>query len=658
VRRALAVAAAIGLCTVGIAIPSTAATVARTGWTISIASPQGAMPSFAYPFASGDELTTANVERLQHLAYRPLYFFGGGPNVRLDASLSLATAPVYAAGDTQVSFTIRPGLQWSDGEPVTAQGVVEWLNLLAAFPGMWGDYLAPLPSGVPLGIPDDVRFVVVSGSTVTMTLSGPVNPTWFTDSELSQITPLPASWDRYEPSRPHVPATGPMSIAASRGHFTAATADAGCYSSHWIGDGNTGPSATFVDPLGTRTVVAAIDASQAQRCEDVVQLYRSMAFDTSDYASPGTDVAAAFGLSDGPWRLLSFHPSAGAYTMAPNRAPGASGQHPTAALLSFVPCASAAACAGLLQRGIVDQGELPLADAPQVSSLVAGPSRNLLRAKGYREQVVAPWSTSYLPYNFASTAGAGGHAGRVFSQRYFRLAFQSLVDQTSMISQALSGYGVVTSAPIPSDPKNAFSSRVTNPAPFSVARSAALLASHGWHLAPGRLTTCAVPKKCGPGVPRGTPLKFTVEYAASSPALTKEIALLVRDAVKVGIELTAVPTSTARVLADVGSASTTWDLASWDGGWQYAPDYFPSGEWLFAMGSQWNVGGYADAHATALVAATLRSPTELAAYDAYVAAQLPVVWQPTPVTLLETRATIRDVAASPTGALTPEAWRR
>ncbi|HEV3213173.1 MAG TPA: ABC transporter substrate-binding protein [Acidimicrobiales bacterium] len=634
-----------------------AATSARAGWVIAIASPRSSTPSFAYPFASGDELTPANVHDFQQLAFRPLYFFGGARTVQLNEPLSLATRPVYGKGDTSVSFTIKPGLRWSDGELVSAQGVVEWLNLLAAYPGMWGDYLAPTPTGVPLGIPDDVRAVAVSGNTVTMTLAGPVNPTWFTDSELSQITPLPASWDRYEPSHPHVPATGPLSISGNLGRFTGPTANAGCYSTHWIGDGNLGPGAAFVDPLGTRTVVQAADVPQAQRCVDAVQLFRSMAFDTADYATAGTDVAAAFGLSDGPWRLLTYHRATGGYTFAPNRAAGASGQHPAATLLSFVPCAGTASCEGLLARGVVDQGALPLADAPRVSSLAAGPSRNPLRAAGYREQVVAPWATTFMPYNFASTSGAAGHAGRVFAQRYFRLAFQSLVDQPAIIGQALSGYGVVTTAPIPTDPSSAFSTAVANPAPFNVAHAAALLASHGWHLAPGRRTTCSVPAKCGVGIPRGTPLAFSIVYAPS-PGLTRSIALLVHDAKKVGIVLTATSAPPASVLADVGSASPTWDLASWDGGWQYEPDYFPSGEWLFAAGSPWNVGGYADAHATALVAATLRLPSELAAYDAYLALQLPVVWLPTPVTLLETRATLHDVAASPIGSLTPEAWRR
>jgi peptide/nickel transport system substrate-binding protein len=630
----------------------------RAGWVITIASPRSTTPGFAYPFASGDELTSANVDDLQQLMYRPLYFFGGSSSVEMDASLSLATPPVYNATDTAVSFTIKPGRRWSDGEPVTAQGVVEWLNLLAAFPGMWGDYLAPLSSGEALGIPDDLREVTVSGSTVTLTLSAQVNPTWFTYNELSQITPLPGSWDRYEPSHPRVPLTGPSSITGSHGDFTGPTVDSGCYSTTWIGDGTTGPSTTFVDPLGTRTVVPAADIAEAMRCEDVVELYRSMAYDTADYTSPGTDVAATWGISDGPWRLATFHHAAGAYTMVPNRAVGASGQQATAAMLSFVPCSTTTSCEALLANRIVEQGTLPLGDAPTVRSLAAAPSHNPLHARGYREQVVAPWSTSYLPYNFASTSGARGHAGHVFSQLYFRQAFQSLVDQPTVIARDLNGYGVATTGPIPTTPTTAFGSAMSTHSPYATAHAAALLTRHGWHVAPGKLTTCAVPAKCGAGIPRGTPLSFTLEYAPSTVAPSRSVTLLAHDAAKVGIELTLTEVTTARVLADVSAPSSSWDLASWDGGWRYAPDYYPSGEWLFAAGSPWNVGSFNDPHTTALVTATLRSSTKLPSYGADVAAVLPVVWQPTPVTLLETSAPIHDVVASPLGAITPEAWRR
>ena len=45
-------------------------------------------------------------------------------------------------------------------------------------------------------MPDDVKSVVANGPTkVTITLTGPTNPYWFTYNELSQITPFPMAWD-------------------------------------------------------------------------------------------------------------------------------------------------------------------------------------------------------------------------------------------------------------------------------------------------------------------------------------------------------------------------------------------------------------------------------------------------------------------------------
>ncbi len=627
----------------------------RSGWIISIATPTSATPDWAYPFASGDEATTANVQGFEQLYDRPLYEFGDGATVALDTAGSLADAPVYAKGDTQVSFALRPGLQWSDGTPVTPGDVVQWLNLDAAYPSMWADYLAPTPSGQALGLPDDLRAVAVSGLRVTLTLAGPVDPTWFTYSELSQLTPLPPAWDLYEPSHPHLQAGGPNSLAGNGGRFTGPTASAGCDGSRWIGDGNDGPSSTFLDPMGTRTVVTASNVALAQRCVDVVDLMRSASADTAHYATPGTDVARLFSLSDGPWRLRTYDAATGSVTFLPNLHAGASGGTPAASRLDLVPCASAAACAALLSHGRVTAGELPLSVAPPTPSLAAAPSRNPMR--GYREHVVGSWSTTFLPYNFSSARGADGRAGRVFRQAYFRQAFQSLVDQPGWIRGPLDGYGAPEASPVPSFPPSAFSHVRAAPYPYSIARAGSLLRAHGWHVVAGGLTTCASAAACGTGLVKGTPLSFTIEFAPSSPALTEGLRRLVASAAKLGVQLTLHQTTLTRVLDDVSTPSAGWDLASWDGGWQYAPDYFPSGEWLFATGSPWNVGRYADPAATRLVLATLQSPGTLGAYETYLADQLPVVWLPTPVSLVEVRAAVQGVQLSPLGGLSPQTWR-
>ncbi len=649
--------AALVLGAAALAAPRAVAASPRTGWTISIATPTSSTPDWAYPFGSGDVETPSNVEGFEQLMYRPLYYFGAGPTVGLDRALSLAGPPVYAKGDTQVSFSMRPGLRWSNGSTVDAADVVQWLNLDAAYPSAWADYLAPLPSGQPLGLPDDLRAVAVSGARVTLTLSGPVDPTWFTYSELSQITPLPGAWDLYEPSHPHLQASGPNSLAGNGGHFTGSTASGGCDATHWIGTGTTGPSSVFLDPMGTKTVVTAANVAQAQRCVDVVELMRSASADTQHYTAAGTDTARLFSLSDGPWRLLTYSLATGSITFAPNLAAGASGARPAATRLDLVPCGSNTACLALLSSGRVDQGALPIAEAPSTPSLADAPAHNPLAKDGYREAVAAGWTTTFMPYNFLSQKGAGGRAGKVFQQLYFRQGFQSLVDQSRWIATALDGYGVLTDSPIPSDPPSAFSHVRTNPYPHSLARAAMLLRTHGWHVAPGKLTTCATPKLCGPGIAKGTPLAFTIEFAPSSTALTAELRALVKAAVTVGIELTLRHATPTQVLDDVSVPNPGWDLASWDGGWRYAPDYYPSGEWLFASGSTWNVGSYADPEATKLVLATLTQPNVLTEYETYVADQLPVVWLPSPVQLVETRASLRDVQLSPLGSLTPETWR-
>jgi peptide/nickel transport system substrate-binding protein len=645
---ALALVAALALGALVAVQPSGA----TASWTITVAAPETGAPLWAFPFLSGDELDAQNVQDFEQLTYRPLYFFDGTTAPTLDPRRSLADPPVYANGDTTVSVTMKPGLEWSNGEPVSARGVVAWMNLDASFPGLWADYLAPLRGGRAAGLPDDVESIAVSGATVTFTLSGPVDPTWFTDNELSQITPLPAAWDRYEPSRPKVPMVGPESVSAHGGHFTAPTASAGCYGDTWVGDGNHGPSDQFVDPLGDDTVVQRSASSLASRCVDEVELMRSLSADATDYTVPGTDVSETWELSDGPWRLSEYDAATGALTLVANTAPGAAGPRPTAAALEFVPCATAAACAGLLADGDVDQGELPVPDAPRTSSLAAAPRHNPLAGDGYRETVTLPWAIDYVPYNFDSVIGAGGHAGAVLDQLVVRQALQSLDDQSAMVDSSLRGYGAATDAPVP-----AVGAPFDNPYPFDVGRARSLLATHGWSVRAGGLTRCAVAARCGSGIPKGTPLALTIVYASQGGASTASLELLRADAREVGIELRLERLDPSEVLDRVLGHRGDWDLASWDGGWSYAPDYFASGEWLFAAGSPWNVGGYDAPEATTLVEATMSSASSLGAYDAYIADQLPVLWQPVTATITETRAAVRGVVVSSDGAFTPESWR-
>ena len=80
---------------------------------------------------------------------------------------------------------------WSNGETVTAQDVVFWMNMMHAEKDNFGAYVPGINA-----IPDDVTNVVATSPTeVTFTLSGAVNTNWYTYNNLSQVTPMPKAWD-------------------------------------------------------------------------------------------------------------------------------------------------------------------------------------------------------------------------------------------------------------------------------------------------------------------------------------------------------------------------------------------------------------------------------------------------------------------------------
>ncbi len=102
-----------------------------------------------------------------------------------------------------------------------------------------------------------------------------------------------------------------------------------------------------------------------------------------------------------------------------------------------------------LVGGKVNVGYLPVQDitASTTNPLKAGANNPRLSSK-FNLDPLYSWSINYFPYNFNSTAD-NGNAGKIFSQLYFRQAFQYLVDQPLYISKLYHGYGVPTYGPVP-----------------------------------------------------------------------------------------------------------------------------------------------------------------------------------------------------------------
>ena len=188
-RLVLAVMAT-GTLLAGLVVLAPAATSAgaATPTTATFAEQASQTPNFILPFYPGSLCSVANISQLMYLMYRPLYSFGKGTTPALNPELSLADTPVYSNGDKTVTLSVKDTYKWSDGESVTGQDVVFFMNWYHAEKANFCGYTAG-------EMPDNVSNVVANGQTVTFTLSGSVNPNWFTDNELSQITPLPAAWD-------------------------------------------------------------------------------------------------------------------------------------------------------------------------------------------------------------------------------------------------------------------------------------------------------------------------------------------------------------------------------------------------------------------------------------------------------------------------------
>jgi peptide/nickel transport system substrate-binding protein len=160
-----------------------------SGGTATFAEQPADTPNYIFPFTSSAYITVSNLELFQYLMYRPLYWFGTGNQPTLNSSLSLANYPTFSNGGKTVTITLKHYM-WSNGQPVTAQNVMFWLNMENAVGNV--DY------GAYTGFPNTEvsSMKVVSPTELTMTLDKAYNQQWFVYNDLSQVTPMPEAWDR------------------------------------------------------------------------------------------------------------------------------------------------------------------------------------------------------------------------------------------------------------------------------------------------------------------------------------------------------------------------------------------------------------------------------------------------------------------------------
>ena len=563
-----------------------------TGGYVSFAESPGAPPNYIFPLDALQYYSTNNLEQFQYLMWRPLYWIGNGSDITLNESLSLAQAPVYSHGNTVVTLNLKP-YKWSDGKPVTSRDVVFWINMLKANKLNWGEY-------APGFFPDDVTKVTApSASQVVLTLNGPVNQQWFTQSELSQISPLPQhAWDK-------------TSASGKIGNYDTTTA-------------------------GAKAVYKFLDAQ---------------ARDVNSYGSN-----PLWHVVDGPWQLASFNPS-GLAKFTPNKSYSGPVK-PRVSSFTEVPYTSEAAEYNALRAGQLTYGYIPATDIAQ---------KALIQGQGYQVQPWYMWSMNIVPINFNNPT-----VGPLFRQLYVRAAMQSLIDQKQYVTAILKGYGAVENGPVPTLPNTSYltPSLRNGLYTYSVARARSLLSQHGWTIKPNGTSTCAKPGtgagQCGAGIVKGAPLTFNIVYAAGVTSVDQEMQAWKSALSLVGIRLNLAQQPASDIFSTMTpcsphSAACKWQMSYWGTGWEFAPDYYPSGEVAFSTGAIGNWGSYSSPQMDRKIKATTTKNGLSVFHDwaDYTTRQLPMLFMPlASIQISAIRGNLSGALPQPSAglAITPENW--
>jgi peptide/nickel transport system substrate-binding protein len=576
------------------ATPSSGAPI--KGGTAVMAEFPSSPPNYAFPFMNSTYASNANIFDLQWLMYRPLYWFGNGAQPTLNTTLSLAYPATFSG--TKVTIKLKHYM-WSNGTPVTAQDVMFFLNMLLAVPQDWG---------LGTGFPQDAKDItVVSPTELTMVMDKPYNPTWWQYNELSQITPMPAAWDR-----------------------------------------------TASGPSNCDTTVSD--------CAAVYNYLNKQSQDMTSYAT-----SPIWGIVDGPWKLSAFS-SDGHMTFVPNKSYSGSVK-PKLAAFQEVPFTTDAAEYDVLQSPSsstkVDYGYLPPEDAPLKPANAAVGANPL---HGYTLAPLYAFGIDYYSINEQSSTGNGPILRQLyFRQVMAYLTNQEAVIKGPLRGYAEPTVGPVGSTPITqflSPTAKTLAEGDVGPYPYSPAKAKSLLISHGWKVVPNGLSSCVDPAKCGPGIAAGKTLSFSFPYASGVGWIASMMTQLQSNAAQVGIKLNLEPKPAQEVGAGgncvVGRIPCNWDMAYYGLGWTYSPDFLPTGDELFLCGAVANIGGYCSKTNDALIDKTLTSSNMQYMYtwEDYLSQQLPEEWAPYAASqLTEVADNLKGaLPQSSTLSINPENW--
>ncbi|MFD7154950.1 ABC transporter substrate-binding protein [Kribbella sp. NPDC059898] len=530
------------------------------------------------------------------LLWRALYRASSEGDKPVDPELSMAEQPTYSADRKTVTIKLKD-YKWSDGTPVTADDVVFSIALLKAA-------IAEDPANwsfyTPGQFPDGFTVLASDPRTVTMKLTKAYNPSYLL-SMLELIYVLPSkAWNIAKDAGPHLDYHQPKNAQAIYTYLTKSSESQATFTSN---------------PL--------------------------------------------WQMVNGPYKLKTFDPATGSYSLVPNKAYGGPGES-RIDQIDFKTFTSAVATfnqfkAGTLTVGMLDSGYIAQVDA--------------LKAQGYNVYgAPAPARLDYLTINFKNTTN---NFDKVIAQLYVRQALQQLIDQPGYIKSRGVYNGAATEnystagvgSPYPPD------FGTTPPYPHDTAAAQKLLTDHGWKVVPDGTTTCerpgSGPDQCGAGIPAGQTLSFNL-IAANSPSYVgaRDVAF-VSAAKKLGITVRSETKAVNYIYENYGNTFAPAKKNEWamvDSGSLYQAVGYPSSNTLFNTTGSFNLGSYSNPEADKLIEASTfgADPKALSAEVSLLGKDLPVLYLPTPDTLVVWKDTLSGPPSSFRSLLSflysPELW--
>jgi peptide/nickel transport system substrate-binding protein len=566
------------------------------GGTAVYALPPSTTPNYIFPFVSSAYISDANVFYLQALLYRPLYWFGRSGQPTVNNSLSLASPPTFSGN--KVTINLKHYV-WSNGQPVTAQDVVFWLNMEQAEPANYGAYT---------GFPANVKNITaVSPTQVTMTMDKAYSQTWFLYNDLSQITPMPQAWDRTASGPSHCTTT-PSDCAAVYNYLNAQAKNLSGYVSSplWsIVDGPFKLSAFNAD--GHITFVP--NKSYSGPVKPRLAQFQEAPFttDAAEYdvlQSPSASTKIDVGYlpeQDAPAKpagaTVGTNPLASkGYTLSPLYSWGIN-----YFVVNFQ--SSVGDHAAVIKQLYFRQA---LEYMMNQAAVISGPLR------GYGALTVGPVAATPVTQFLSGTGKAGD------PYPYNPGKAKSLL--------AGNGWNVVPNGV----------TTCTDPA------------------------KCGPGISKGTGLSFTLPFATGISWIASEMTQLQSNAATIGIKINLKPEPFDQVTALAAGNCKVAKIPCNWDMANWGGGWSFAPDYLPTGEELFQSGAVANSGGYTDAQNDSLIGKTLTSSNlpDMYTWQDYLAPKLPMMWQPNGAyALTEIASNLRGATPqSPTLSINPENW--